>query len=129
MESLSFIKEWIIPFGSLFLAVWFASSAKKDAESAQDTLKQINGAVETWQTQIISSTVSIIDSTPQVVEGKIALAKAESAERIATSIQEMLSQLSSGNTQGLSVSESVKMFEALSAQLGTVLNSIDKSKT
>ncbi len=129
MEDLNFIKNWIIPLGSLLLAIWFASSAKKDADRAQNVLSQINEAVESWQKQIMSSTISIIDSTPQVVNGKIALAKAESTERIATSMQEILHDLSSGHTKGLSVHESVKMFEALSGQLGVVLNTIDKQKT
>lgn len=129
MEDLSFIKDWVIPLGSLSLAIWFASSAKKDADRSQIILDQINKTVETWQKQIMNSTISIIDSTPQVIEGKIALAKAESAEQIAKSIQEILKELSSGNTKGLSVHENVKIFETLSEQLGTTLNAMEKPKT
>lgn len=129
MDSLEILKDWIIPMGSVFLAIWFSASAKKDADRAQENLELLRKASESWQSQIIQSTISIIESTPQVVESKIALARSQSAEHIASTIQEILKDLSSGKTQGLSVHESVEMFKALSAQLSKALENVNESKT
>ena len=109
---------------SVGLAIWFASSAKKDASQAQRVLNTINNSVETWQKQIMNSTVSILDSLPQVVEGKIALSRAEIAERMAQNINQTLKELSEGKKEGLSVHESTEMFKALTSELSVLLDSI-----
>ena len=69
------------------LAIWFASSAKRDAERAQAILDQLDLAVKGWQEQIMSSTVGILDSLPQVVEGKATLARLQAIQQLTEGIQ------------------------------------------
>ena len=70
-------KNWIIPILGIIisliaigLSLWFASSARKDAEKAQEALDNINKAINTWQDQVMKSTINIIDSSPQIIEEK-----------------------------------------------------------
>jgi hypothetical protein len=84
---MEFIKDWIIPLVSLALSIWFAASAKKDADSAQTALNSINKAIDEWQRQLMASTINILDSTPQVIEGKKALAKLEAARELILSLR------------------------------------------
>ena len=72
MTIVELFKDWLVPilsiilsFVSVGLALWFASSAKNDAEKTQAVLDNVNTAIEGWQKQIMASTVGILDSMPQ----------------------------------------------------------------
>jgi len=80
METVLFLKDWVIPIASVLLSVWFAASAKKDAERAQQTLEQVDRAIQGWQSEIMASATNILNSMPQVVEGKKNLASANALE-------------------------------------------------
>ena len=43
---LALLKDWLIPLGSVVISVWFAASAKKDADRAEHLLAQIKDSVE-----------------------------------------------------------------------------------
>jgi hypothetical protein len=95
MTIVELFKDWLVPilsitlsFVSVGLALWFSSSAKQDVQKAQSVLDNVNSAIESWQKQIMASTVGILDSMPQVVEGKGSLAKVEAAQSLTKGIQD-----------------------------------------
>ena len=72
------LKDWVVPFVSV--SVWFAASAKKDADKAQQVLDNVGKAVDGWQQQIMASTANILDSLPQVVAGRVTIARTEAVQ-------------------------------------------------
>lgn len=112
------LKDWIIPLGSVAISIWFAASAKKDADRADTLLVQINEAIQGWQSKIMGSATNILDSLPQVIEGKTTLAKMQAAE----SMVEMIKQ-HAPNPNKLSAQEHDRTMVALSAQLSMLLDS------
>ena len=119
---------WIIPivsivvsFLSVGLAIWFASSAKSDAQKAQITLDNVNAAIEGWQKQIMSSTVGILDSMPQVVEGKAALAKVEAAKALTQGIQDAIHEIARNPQGGATGHTQEQNLKALTQQLNNLL--------
>lgn len=119
---------WIIPivsivvsFISVGLAIWFASSAKSDAQKAQTTLDNVNNAIEGWQKQIMSSTVGILDSMPQVVEGKAALAKVEAAKALTQGIQDAIHEIARNPQPGAAGHTQEQNLRALTEQLNNLL--------
>lgn len=67
MDIIAAIKDWIIPIGSVVLSVWYASSAKKDAEKAQSVLNQVSNAITGWQNQLNDSAVQMLNSRVEIV--------------------------------------------------------------
>lgn len=112
------LKDWIIPLGSVAISIWFAASAKKDADRADVLLVQVNEAIQGWQSKIMGSATNILDSLPQVIEGKATLAKMQAAE----SMVEMIKQ-HAPNPNKLSAEEHDRTMLALSAQLSMLLDS------
>jgi len=134
MTVIEFLKEWFIPIFSvsvslisLGLAIWFASSAKNDADKAQATLDQVQKAIEGWQAQIMSSTVEILDSTPQVIQGKTALAKMESAKMLASGIQDAIHEIVKNPQGGATGHTQEQNLKILTEQLHTLLESMSKN--
>lgn len=115
--DLFFLKDWLIPLGSVVLSIWFAASAKKDADQAERLLGQINEAIQGWQRQIMNSATNILDSLPQVTEGKTVLAKMQAADALIQAIRDH-----AANPKG-SVAEQKETMLALSAQLSMILDS------
>ena len=97
------------PFGLL--------PARKDADRADKLLSQINEAIQGWQRQIMNSATNVLDSLPQVIEGKTALAKMQAAELLIQTIKEQ-----AANPKGSAHNHEQTML-ALSAQLSTLLES------
>jgi|TARA_B110000977_G_C11043795_1_gene479806 hypothetical protein len=139
MTIVELFKDWLVPilsitlsFVSVGLALWFSSSAKHDAQKAQSVLDNVNAAVEGWQKQIMASTVGILDSMPQVIEGKAALAKVEAAQSLTKGIQEAIHQIATnprGDAAGHTQKEALK---TLTNQLNSLLASMaetNKPKT
>ena len=131
MTIVELFKDWLVPilsitlsFVSVGLALWFSSSAKHDAQKAQSVLDNVNAAVEGWQKQIMASTVGILDSMPQVIEGKAALAKVEAAQSLTKGIQEAIHQIATnprGDAAGHTQKEALK---TLTNQLNSLLASM-----
>lgn len=114
------LKDWIVPifsialsFLSIGLAIWLASSAKKDAKQSQETLERVNSAIEGWQKQINGSTLAILDSMPQIIEAKAALAKLETAQ----SINETIRQVANNPQPGASGHTQTEVVNSLLVQL------------
>jgi hypothetical protein len=75
MEDTFAVASLVLSVLGVILVVWFSASAKRDAERAQAVLDQVGEAVKGWQAQVMGSTIGILDSLPQVVEGKATLAR------------------------------------------------------
>ena len=110
------LKDWIIPFGAVVMSMWFAAFAKKDADRAQSLLIQINEAVQGSQRKMIESATGILDSLPQVIEGKIALAKTQAIETLLATIRENIP-----NPGGLPKEQHDQNILALSAHLDMLI--------
>ena len=116
------LKDWIIPLGSVMLSVWFAASAKKDAEKADQLLAQITAAIQGWQSQIMNSASNILDSLPQVVEGRKNTAKLQAIELLLKIMQER-----SSSGEGLSTHSYEQTMNALTRLMSLLLESDKKS--
>ena len=139
MTIVELFKDWLVPilsitlsFVSVGLALWFSSSAKHDAQKAQSVLDNVNSAIEGWQKQIMASTVGILDSMPQVIEGKAALAKVEAAQSLTKGIQEAIHQIATNPQGGASGHTQEEALKTLTNQLNSLLASMaeaNKPKT
>ncbi len=121
LSIIQIFKDWVIPIGSVGITIWFASSAKKDADKAEKLLEQVNEAIQGWQSKIMNSATNIIDAVPQVIEGKTTLAKINAASSLLEAIT-----LHAQNPSKLSPEEHDRTMVALSAQLSMLLNSLKK---
>ncbi|MCG7589693.1 MULTISPECIES: hypothetical protein [unclassified Halomonas] len=131
MSIIDFIKDWVIPITSFIvslisigLAIWFSSTARSDAEQAKATLNKVDAAIEGWQKQIISSTVSILDSNPQVIGARATLAKIESAKSLTQGMQDAMHEIvrnPHGGAVGHTQQENLKL---ISEQLTKLLDSM-----
>ena len=117
---LAILKDWIIPFGAVVLSVWFAATAKKDADRAQTVLAQINEAVQGSQRKMIESAVGILDSLPQVMTGKAILSITHTIELTLETIKENIS-----NPRGLAKEEHDQNILALSSHLSMLLDKLN----
>ncbi|WP_226647316.1 hypothetical protein [Microbulbifer variabilis] len=131
MTIIEIFKDWLVPilsimlsFISVGLAIWFASSAKNDAQKAQMVLDNVNAAIEGWQKQIMASTVGILDSMPQVIEGKAALAKVEAAQSLTNGIQDAIHQIATNPQPGAAGHTQEEALKTLTKQLNELLASM-----
>lgn len=134
MTIAELFKDWIIPIGSIVvslvsvgIAIWFASSAKSDAAKAQNTLDSVDSAIEGWQKQIMASTVGILDSMPQVVEGKATLAKVEAAKALTQGIQDAIHEIARNPQPGAAGHTQEQNLRALTEHLNSLLSTMTSS--
>jgi hypothetical protein len=121
LSLITFLKDWVIPLGSVFLSIWFAASAKKDAEKADQLLAQITAAIQGWQSQIMNSATNILDSLPQVIEGRNNAARMQAIESLLKVMQER-----SSNQEGLSAHSYEQTMNALTNQISLLLENVKK---
>lgn len=114
---ITLLKDWVFPIGSILLSVWYASSAKKDAERSERILAQITSAVDGWQKQIMNSATNILDSQPQVLEGRLNAARMQAVAALIPILKEAYS-----NQNGLSSHGHETALSALTAQLTVLLS-------
>lgn len=122
MYIMDLLKDWIVPIFSIILsivsillAIWLSSSAKKDAQRSQDVLEGVNSAIEGWQEKINASTLAMLDSMPQIIEAKAALARLETAQ----SITETINQVANNPQGGASGHTQEQIVNALLDQLNS----------
>jgi hypothetical protein len=118
---LTVIKDWLIPIGAVVISVWFASSAKRDSDRAQNILNEIRASVEGSQRKMIESSTGILDSMPEVIAGKTALTITHAIEHCLETIRENIS-----NPGNLPQQQHDQNMLALSAHLSMLL---DRLKT
>ena len=129
-QIITWLKDWIVPLFSLSLSLWFAATAKRDASRAEDILKKINDAVEGWQQKIMGSTVNILDSLPQVVEGRVTMARINAAQALTQGIQQAIHEISVNPQPGAAGHTQEQTLKVLVAQLNELLEKMtDKPRT
>jgi hypothetical protein len=116
LSLIGLLKDWLIPLGSVVMSVWFAASAKKDADRADLLLAQIRDSVEGSQRKMIESATGILDSLPQVIEGKASLAKMQAANAVIETIRMNIS-----NPGRAPAAEHDQQMLALSAHLSMLI--------
>ena len=124
MEIIAAIKDWIIPIGSILLSGWFALSAKRESDRAQWLLSRIDDAIQGWQAQIMESTKSILDTTPQVIEGKARLATIEAAKMVIESMHQAIHASVSDPRPGASGHTQTENLKELGSQLTKILDTM-----
>lgn len=129
------LKDWIIPLVGLLFAVvsfglsfWFAASAKKDAERAQTILDSVNRAIEEWQRRLMESTINILDSTPQVIDGKRATAKLEAARELIVSLRVSMEAAVMNPQGGASGHTQTENLKIIAEQIDKLLKSMSEVK-
>ena len=90
MEFVAILKDWVIPSLSIFISVWFAASARKDADRSNQLLGQVSEAIKGWQAQLNNVVFEQLNTSPQIIDGKRALASIELRERVAIAALEAL---------------------------------------
>jgi hypothetical protein len=80
----------VIPLFSFVLSIWFAASAKKDAERAQNILDQLSQVMKGWQSEIMTAATNLLNSTPQIVEEKKTLTQSHALEVAIETLQVQL---------------------------------------
>jgi hypothetical protein len=128
-DFITFLKDWVLPIGSLVLSIWFAASARRDAQQADKILKNINDAVDGWQRQIMSSTANILDSLPQVVEGRATMARIDAAKALTEGIQSAIHEIAKNPQPGASGHTQNENVKTLVSQLNDLLSKMVASKT
>lgn len=118
-QVISLLKDWLIPLGSIAISIWFASSAKKDAERAERVLVQVSSTIEGWQNQLNNSAIEILESLPQVIEGKANMAKMQAISSILETLRER-----SKSQEGLSAHSYEQLMKALTLSLDSLSHSI-----
>ncbi len=90
MELVTILKDWVIPVSSILISVWFAASAKKDADKANELQKQVSEAIKGWQAEINRAVFEQLSTSPQIIEGKQKLAQIEMREKATAVLLEVL---------------------------------------
>jgi hypothetical protein len=90
MELVTFLKDWVIPVLSILISVWFAASAKKDGDRANELQKQVSEAIKGWQAEINKAVIEQLNTSPQIIEGKQKLAQIEMQEKATAVLLEAL---------------------------------------
>ncbi|WP_423840753.1 hypothetical protein ONE56_19045 [Vibrio mytili] len=124
MEIGEFITTWFIPVGATLLSCWFAVQAKRDSDKSALLLKQVNDAIQGWQSQIMESTASILDSTPQVIEAKVRLEKVNAASAIIETMQASIEHASKNPQGGASGHTQVEQLKEMGSQLTKILETM-----
>lgn len=118
-QVISLLKDWLIPLGSIAISIWFASSAKKDAERAERVLVQVSSAIEGWQNRLNNSVIGILESLPQVVEGKANMAKMQAINSTLETFRER-----SKSQEGLSPHAYEQLMKTIALVLGSLSHGI-----
>jgi hypothetical protein len=114
----SFLKYWLIPLGSIAISIWFAASAKKYVERSDRVLNKIDKAIKGWQCQLNKTTIEILESLPQVVDGNANIAKMQAIDGIVKTLQDRAK-----NQDGLSAVAYEQLMKALTQSLHALINS------
>ena len=123
--------EWLLPVvaislsvASLIATIVFASAAKKDADKAQETLSAVNGAVQTWQSQIMDSTVKMLNANPQLIEGQAVLAKVEAAKGLIEGAKTAMEETARSPHAGASGATQTENLALIMENVGKILDSM-----
>lgn len=119
----------VVSILGVILAVWFSSSAKRDAERAQAVLDQVSSAIEGWQAQIMKSTVGILDSLPQVVEGKATLARLQAIEQLTAGIQAAIHDMAGNPQPGAAGHTQEQILQTLVKSVHELLDRMSNDRT
>lgn len=90
MDFVVTLKDWVIPVSSVLISVWFAASAKKDADNANELQKQVSEAINGWQDNLNKAVFEQLLTSPQIIEGKQKLAEIQIRQKATDVLLEAL---------------------------------------
>jgi hypothetical protein len=128
MDGIFNIVSLVLSVLGVLLAVWFASSAKRDAERAQSVLNQVGEAVKGWQAQVMESTIGILDSLPQVVQGKATHARLQAIKQLTEGIQVAIHDMAKNPQPGAAGHTQEQMLRTLVENLHKLLERMSNEK-
>jgi uncharacterized protein (DUF2344 family) len=126
MELNDILTQWIIPFGSVGISIWFASSAKKDSEKAQQTLTQINESISSWINQIMNTSNEILQSNPSIIDKKVKLEKIETIKTLVESLKDSIKTTMNNPQGGAPGHTQEQLIKELMASLNGMIDKFDK---
>ena len=89
----AFITAYVLPIVSLALSIAFWLSGRASAERAQTLLDQLDKNARGWQSEIMASAASMLNSSPEIVGQKIYLAKIEGVTTLNAAVKAMTDDL------------------------------------
>jgi len=126
MEFNEIITQLIIPFGSIGISIWFASSAKKDSEKAQETLIQINESMNSWVERIMSTSNEILEANPLIIDKKVKLEKIETIKSLVESLNKSIETTMNKPQGGAPGHTQEQLIKELMKSLNVMIDKFDK---
>ena len=93
MDVGAFITAYVLPVLSLVLSIAFWQNGRSSAAKAQTLLDQLDKNARGWQSEIMASATSLLNSSPEIVGQKIFLAKIEGANTLTEAVKAMTDDL------------------------------------
>ena len=100
VDLIDVLKSYVIPIGAIFLSWFWWVKSQENATKTELILKQINEAVNSWQSDIMRSTTDMLNSSPNIVGSKIHLAKIEAAKSFSIQINKLLDEIATSPKAG-----------------------------
>jgi hypothetical protein len=81
------VTQYVIPILSMIVSVAFGVYGYTSSQKADQTLAAISKMMESWQNELMKSTIELIQSTPSVRESRIFQTKIEAVQNLAETIK------------------------------------------
>jgi len=78
---------YIIPILSMIVSVGFAVYGYTSSKKADQTLSTISKMMETWQSELMKSTIELIQATPTIRDSRIFQTKIEAVQNLSEAIK------------------------------------------
>lgn len=81
------VTQFVIPILSMIVSVAFGVYGFTSAKKADQTLSAINKMMESWQNELMKSTIELINATPTVKQSRIFQTKVDLIRNLSESIK------------------------------------------
>lgn len=113
MDVGTFITAYVLPIFSLVLSIAFWLNGRASATRAQTLLDQLDKNARGWQSEIMASATSLLNSSPEIVGQKIYLAKIEGAATLTQAVKVMTDDMVNSPKSGPDADAQQKLLKLL----------------
>ena len=113
MDVGTFITAYVLPIFSLVLSIAFWFNGRSSATRAQTLLDQLDKNARGWQSEIMASATSMLNSSPEIVGQKIYLAKIEGATTLTEAVKVMTDDMVNNPKSGQDAEAQQKLLKLL----------------